>query len=66
MQIVKLHAPADGLIPAGTYFARLSRALEDQHTRATSRQHALDAEDRALEARYRRASATRGAGVMAS
>ncbi|MGE0830537.1 MAG: hypothetical protein AB7O04_14460 [Hyphomonadaceae bacterium] len=44
-----------GPAPAGFYFARLARALRAANEAETARCESLDAEDRALEARYRRA-----------
>lgn len=62
MQVQKLRGSADdnGLVPAGQYFARLARDLETANARETTMREKLDAEDRRLETRYRRASAARG------
>jgi hypothetical protein len=62
MQVQKLRGSAEdnGLVPAGQYFARLARDLETASARETTMREKLDAEDRRLEARYRRASAARG------
>jgi hypothetical protein len=61
MQVTKLRAStdADGLVPAGTYFARLSHKLEDANRRENAVRARLDQEDRELEACYRRSSASR-------
>jgi hypothetical protein len=61
MQVTKLRASADanGLVPAGAYFANLSRKLQDANARETAMRAQLDEEDRRLEARYRRSSASR-------
>jgi hypothetical protein len=61
MQVTKLRATADanGLVPAGTYFSRLARQLEDANVRESAVRARLDQEDRELEARYRRASGAR-------
>jgi hypothetical protein len=69
MQIAKLRSPAghDGLAPAGRYFAHLARELAAAQERESVRRETLEAEDRALQARYRRASAAREpAPAMAS
>lgn len=62
MRIEKLRGAADdtGLVPAGAYFARLARGLAEANERESAMREKLDAEDRRLEARYRRASAARG------
>jgi hypothetical protein len=61
MQVTKLRATADanGLIPAGTYFSRLAHKLEDANARAGAHRTRLDDEDRKLETRHRRRSASR-------
>lgn len=61
MRIEKLRGAADdnGLVPAGAYFARLARGLAEANEREAAMREKLDAEDRRLEARYRRASAAR-------
>ena len=61
MQVSKLRVSADGLVPAGAYFANLSRNLRDANAREDVRRAQLDHEDRDLEARYRRQSAARAA-----
>jgi hypothetical protein len=60
MQITKLRVSEDtGLVPAGAYFKRLAADLRKANTADASRRDDLDAEDRALEAIYRRRSASR-------
>ncbi len=61
MRVEKFRGAADdnGLVPAGQYFAMLARGLEQANVRQSARQAQLDEEDRRLEARYRRASASR-------
>jgi hypothetical protein len=59
MQVTKLRASADGLVPAGAYFANLSRKLKDANARASAMRDDLDREDRDLETQYRRHSAAR-------
>lgn len=61
MRVEKLRGAADdsGLVPAGQYFAKLARGLEQANVREAARRAQLDQEDRRLEARYRRASASR-------
>lgn len=61
MQVQKLRGAADanGLVPAGTFFAQLAAKLEDANVQSALRQAELDEEDRALEATYRRRSASR-------
>jgi hypothetical protein len=60
MQVTKLRlADESGLVPAGAYFKRLAAELEESNTTEAARRKELDAEDRLLEARYRRASASR-------
>ncbi|HYD89669.1 MAG TPA: hypothetical protein VEA80_19465 [Vitreimonas sp.] len=62
MRVEKLRDAADdtGLVPAGHYFARLARNLQHANAREHAKRLKLDAEDRRLEASYRRASAARG------
>lgn len=62
MQVQKLrgNVSIDGLIPAGRYFEQLAANLRETNEREAQRRRALDAEDRELEALYRRASASRG------
>ena len=61
MQVTKLRARSEtnGLVPMGQYFARVAAELEDANAREAKLHAKLDAEDARLEARYRRASATR-------
>ena len=61
MQVTKLRARSDanGLVPMGQYFARVSEQLEAANARQAKLQAKLDAEDARLDAHYRRASATR-------
>jgi hypothetical protein len=59
MQATKLRAKANGLVPAGAYFADIAAKLEEMNARAASRRAELDEEDRALEVLYRGRSATR-------
>jgi len=48
-----------GLVPAGTYFQRLATDLRQANEREAKLRAELDAEDRALEALYRRSSQSR-------
>lgn len=61
MQVQKLRGAADvnGLVPAGTFFAQLATKLEEANFQEALRQAELDEEDRALEATYRKRSASR-------
>jgi hypothetical protein len=60
MQIKKLRIAKDaGLVPAGAYFKRLAADLANINAAEAARQDTHDAEDRALEAIYRRGSASR-------
>ncbi len=61
MQVQKLRYGVDdnGLVPAGRYFEKLAKELRAANAREHERQEKLDAQDRRLEARYRRASAAR-------
>lgn len=63
MNVNKLRVSAQhqGLIPAGSYFEKLAQSLRDANAQDAARQDKLDAQDRRLETRYRRASAARGA-----
>jgi hypothetical protein len=63
MQVQKFRGAADGLIPAGAFFAQLAAKLEDANMQAAMRQAELDEEDHALEASYRKRSAARGYAV---
>jgi hypothetical protein len=58
MQVTKLRASvgANGLVPAGAYFATLSRRLNDANVRDNARRAELDQKDRRLEARCRRSA----------
>lgn len=64
MHVSKLRIERNGLVPAGRYFTALAQSLEDANEREAERRERLDAEDRRLEARYRRASAARGSAVL--
>lgn len=61
MRISKLRCGADeaGFVPMGAYFEKLSANLRDANAIEAARREKLDAEDRRLEARYRRASSAR-------
>lgn len=61
MQVTKLRGAADanGLVPAGQFFAQLAAKLEDANFEAALREAKLEEEDRALEAMYRKRSASR-------
>ena len=60
MQVDKLRVTnADGFVPAGQYFKLLANALREANAVEAARQEKLDAEDRELEALYRRRSASR-------
>ncbi|MCX7359865.1 MAG: hypothetical protein NT015_17215 [Alphaproteobacteria bacterium] len=61
MQVQKLRGAADanGLIPAGTFFAQLAAKLEDANFQNALREAELEEEDRTLEATYRKRSAAR-------
>ena len=64
MQVTKLRASSDanGLVPAGRYFAQLSKNLRFANAREQTRSAKGTAEDRELEVLYRRASAARAGG----
>lgn len=64
MQAHKLRASADGLVPAGAYFAEIAAKLEDMNAREAALREELDDEDRALETVYRKHSV--GRAVRAS
>ena len=68
MQVTKLRAQAhaNGLVPAGHYFQRLSSTLRASNAREAALREQLDAEDRELEALYRRSSASRENTYMES
>ncbi|MEQ1489354.1 MAG: hypothetical protein ABL932_02280 [Terricaulis sp.] len=59
MQVQKLRGSANGLVPAGTYFAQLAAKLEEANFQEALRAAELEEEDRALEATYRKRSAAR-------
>ncbi|MBX3428088.1 MAG: hypothetical protein KF779_00745 [Hyphomonadaceae bacterium] len=61
MQVTKLRdaAGANGLVPAGQFFAHLAAKLEEANFATALLEAQLDEEDRALEATYRRRSAAR-------
>lgn len=61
MQVQKLRGAADanGLIPAGAFFAQLAAKLEEANFQEALRAAELEEEDRALEATYRKRSAAR-------
>jgi hypothetical protein len=59
MQVEKLRVTANGLVPAGAYFADIAARLEEMNTRKAALREELDEEDRALEAMYRMRSAAR-------
>lgn len=61
MQVTKLRANADGLVPAGAYFADIAAKLKNMNMREAARREALDEEDRELEAIYRKRSMARAA-----
>jgi hypothetical protein len=59
MQVQKLHVKANGLVPAGAYFANIAAKLEEMNVREAAIQEDLNEEDRALEAMYRKRPAAR-------
>lgn len=59
MQVQKLRGSANGLVPAGTYFAQLAAKLEEANFQEALRAAELEEEDRALEATYRKRSTAR-------
>lgn len=59
MQVQKLRVKADGLVPAGAYFANIAAKFEEMNAREAAIQEELNEEDRALEAMYRKRSAAR-------
>ena len=63
MQVTKIRgtANANGLVPAGQFFAQLAEKLEDMNFETALREARLEEEDRALEAVYRKHSAARSA-----
>jgi len=67
MRATKLRCGAeDSFTPMGAYFEKLAGQLRDANAIAAARQDALDAEDRRLEARYRRRNATPAPGLHAA
>ena len=60
MHVAKLRVQDEmGLVPAGRYFEKLAKNLRTANVREQTRSAMLDADDRDLEASYRRASAAR-------
>lgn len=61
MQVTKLRgaANANGLVPAGQFFAQLAAKLEEANFETALREAELEQEDRALEATYRKRSTAR-------
>ncbi len=59
MQVQKLRVKANGLVPAGAYFAVIAGKLEEINAREAALRDELDEEDRALERTYRKRSAAR-------
>jgi hypothetical protein len=59
MQVQKLRAKANGLVPAGAYFADIAARLEEMNAREAALRDDLDEEDRTLEAAYRKRSVAR-------
>ena len=61
MQVQKLRgsANANGLVPAGQFFAQLAAKLEEANFETALREAQLEEEDRALEVTYRKRSAAR-------
>lgn len=68
MNVTKLRVSGQGqgLVPAGRYFEKLAQDLRAANEADAARQEKLDAQDRRLEARYRKASAARGANYVSS
>jgi hypothetical protein len=64
MQVQKLRAKANGLVPAGAYFADIAARLEEMNAREAALRDELDDEDRTVEAAYRKRSAARVAGPV--
>lgn len=63
MQVTKLRVKANGLVPAGQFFAQLAAKLEDANFETALREAELEEEDRALESAYRKRLASRGGYV---
>lgn len=59
MQVTKLRVKANGLVPAGQFFAQLAAKLEDANFETALHEAELEEEDRALESAYRKRSASR-------
>jgi hypothetical protein len=60
MHVAKLRARTEnGLVPAGRFFQQLANDLRDANARDAARQAEMEAEDRELEALYRRSSGSR-------
>ncbi len=59
MQVQKLRVKANGLVPAGAYFAAIAANLEEMNAREAALRDELDDEDRELEALYRVRSGAR-------
>jgi hypothetical protein len=68
MNVNKLRVSAQdqGLAPVGRYFEKLAQNLRDANAQEEARREKLEAQDRRLEARYRRASAARGANYVST
>jgi hypothetical protein len=64
MHVQKLRGSADGLVPAGAYFAEIAAKLEEMNAREAALQDELDEEDRTVEAKYCRASSARMQGIV--
>ena len=54
MQVNKLRIPSDGPVPAGRYFAAIAENLRAQNMRAAAEVTRAEAQERRLEARYRK------------
>lgn len=59
MHVTKLRAKADGLIPAGAYFADIAAKLQNMDAREAAQRDEFEDEDRALEAVHRQRSERR-------
>jgi len=59
MQVTKLRATANGLVPAGAHFADIAAKLEEMNALDAARREELDEEDRAPEAMSRIQSGAR-------
>ncbi|MFZ2031961.1 MAG: hypothetical protein WAU68_16740 [Vitreimonas sp.] len=59
MQVTKLRVANDnGLVPAGRYFAHLAEGLREANERAAAVLDVYEEQERKLETRYRRQSAS--------